>query len=174
MSSNATKRKRRPTARWITDAVAYWETRVDECDLGSDWAEAHERCWRCGYKRKLQRCHIVPFSLGGSETSDNIVALCSQCHAEAPDVCDQNEMWDWIKRTRVSLYDTYWTRRALSDVPVESFHGANIELAKRILRSLLSDHACRHLDPRYGSRFSDSTVAWCIRRAIESSRAVAA
>ena len=28
--------------------IEYWETCQDECELSVDWAEAEERCWRCG------------------------------------------------------------------------------------------------------------------------------
>lgn len=35
--------------------IEYWETCQDECELSVDWAEAEERCWRCGCEtnRKL-------------------------------------------------------------------------------------------------------------------------
>ncbi len=44
------------------DIVNYWSRMQDECGLSVDWSEAHERCWRCGYKAKLQKCHIIPDS----------------------------------------------------------------------------------------------------------------
>lgn len=45
--------------------VDYWVRHVDESDLIVDFYEAEELCWRCGCKRPLERCHIVPYSLGG-------------------------------------------------------------------------------------------------------------
>jgi 5-methylcytosine-specific restriction endonuclease McrA len=72
----------------LKDIVAYWETLQDESGLSVDWAEALERCWRCGYKSALQRCHIVPDALGGSDTPSNFVLLCGRCHREAPNVAD--------------------------------------------------------------------------------------
>ena len=38
-------------------------------------------------KSFLQRCHIVPYSLKGSGTGDNLFLMCPSCHFEAPD-CD--------------------------------------------------------------------------------------
>lgn len=95
--------------------VNYWAVREDECGLGIDWAEAHERCWRCGYKSTLHRCHIVPDSLGGIDDPSNLVLLCGRCHREAPNVADPRFMWIWIRATGVSFYDTYWTIRGMEE-----------------------------------------------------------
>ena len=56
--------KRKPIKTKIPEIVNYWFSRIDESDFSVDAAEAHERCWRCGCKRNLERCHIVPDSLG--------------------------------------------------------------------------------------------------------------
>ena len=63
-------------------------------------------CWACGYYKPnadaghikhpspyscwdnakwLEKCHIVPHMLGGSNDVSNFVLLCSRCHKEAPD-----------------------------------------------------------------------------------------
>ena len=47
--------------------VAYWSSVQDECGLSVDWAEAKDRCWRCGYEKRLQKCHIIPDSIGGKD-----------------------------------------------------------------------------------------------------------
>ena len=60
--------KRMSIKTTIKQAVDYWASRVDECDLSVDWAEADTRCWRCGCEKSLQRCHIIPDSLGGQDT----------------------------------------------------------------------------------------------------------
>lgn len=52
----------------IPEIVDYWAKHTGECGLSVDFAEAHERCWRCGCQRSLERCHIVPASLGGEDT----------------------------------------------------------------------------------------------------------
>lgn len=63
--------------------IDYWIKHQDEGELGVDWAEAHERCWRCGYKSRLERCHIIPSSLGGTDNPCNLILLCHRCHKEA-------------------------------------------------------------------------------------------
>lgn len=95
--------------------IEFWETKIKQEDIGISWQEAKERCWRCGHKGDLQRCHIVPDSLGGKDAPENLVLLCKKCHAEAPNVQDNAIMWDWIKAYHTFFYDTYWTDRQLEE-----------------------------------------------------------
>ena len=151
-------------------AVAYWETRQDESGLGVDWAEALDRCWRCGYSTILQRCHIVPASLGGSEDASNTVALCAQCHDEAPNVTDPGEMWRWIRETAVSLYDTFWS--------VAAFTKARAEFDDNTLAAMDPDVVLGHIKELYnrvsyhfgqgsgGPRITPATRLWVLRSAL--------
>ena len=92
------------------EIVRYWffEQLIDECGLSIDAAEAHERCWRCGYKSNLERCHIVPESLGGKDEPSNLVLLCHRCHLDNPNIADPEIIWDWIRAYGVPCYDTFW------------------------------------------------------------------
>ena len=99
--------KRAQIKTTIRQAVDYWVQYIDECDLSVDWAEADTHCWRCGCEKHLQRCHIIPDSLGGEDKPENIVLLCARCHAEGPNVTDPSVMWDWIKAYKVPFYDTF-------------------------------------------------------------------
>ena len=92
----------------IPEIVDYWARHTDECGLSVDFAEAHERCWRCGCRRRLERCHIVPDSLGGEDTPSNFVILCKRCHLDNPNVADPEVMWDWMRAYSVPFYDTFW------------------------------------------------------------------
>jgi len=96
--------------------VAYWVEH--EIGLAVDWSEAHERCWRCGYKSGLERCHIVPASLGGADRADNLVLLCGRCRREAPSHQDPQYLWRWLRATRTESYDTYWTIRGWEEFEV--------------------------------------------------------
>lgn len=111
----------------------YWFARVDESDLSVDASEAHERCWRCGCKRGLQRCHIIPDSLGGSAEPSNLVLLCSRCHLDNPNVVDPEIMWDWIRAYKVPFYDTFWYAQGMREYEfiykkslIEEFKARNI------------------------------------------------
>lgn len=105
-------------AATVDEIVSYWAETEDECGLGVDWAEAHERCWRCGYKTILEKCHIIPAKLGGGATPNNLVLLCSRCHREAPNHQNPEYMWRWLRSTCVSFYDTYWTIRGWEEFEV--------------------------------------------------------
>ena len=92
--------------------VEYWSKYVYEGDLGTDWDEAENRCWRCGVERKngnLDRCHIIPEQtpFNGKDEPSNFVLLCKRCHKEAPDVPDPNIMFTWIKNTSCNFYDEF-------------------------------------------------------------------
>ncbi|WP_186763171.1 HNH endonuclease [Lentzea tibetensis] len=93
------------------DIVAYWQKKEDESGLAVDWSEAHERCWRCAYKARLEKCHIIPDSLGGTATPDNFVLLCGRCHREAPNHANPRYMWVWLRATCLPFNDMYWTNR---------------------------------------------------------------
>jgi len=95
----------------IKEIVEYWSDNADESGLGVGWAEAHERCWRCGYKKKLEPHPIVPKPLGGEEGPSNFVLLCHRCQKEAPNHTNPDYMWTWLRATSVPLYDTYWLIR---------------------------------------------------------------
>ena len=62
----------------IQSAVEYWSRRIDEDEISTDWREADTHCWRCGCQRNLERCHIVPHTLGGTDEPSNIVLLCKR------------------------------------------------------------------------------------------------
>ena len=44
------------------------------------WRRDHARCSACGSQRKLEFDHIIPVSLGGSNTARNIQLLCETCN----------------------------------------------------------------------------------------------
>ena len=97
------------------EIVAYWSEQIDEMGLAVDWCDAHERCWRCGYKSKLQQCHIIPKAKGGEFISSNLVLLCDRCHKDAPNSTDLRLMWIWIKSTCVPQYGTFLVSRGIQE-----------------------------------------------------------
>lgn len=99
----------------IQEAKNYWQQIVDECDLSVDWSEADTHCWRCGCKKDLERCHIIPDSLEGKDEPSNIVLLCKRCHADGPNVRDSEIMWDWIKAYRTPFYETFWSIQGMKE-----------------------------------------------------------
>ncbi|MFJ4435098.1 HNH endonuclease [Streptomyces sp. NPDC088923] len=65
--------------------------------FGEKWEKAATAKGRWGAAR-LDRAHIVPDSLGGPATADNLLLLCKRCHEDSPDWPDREEMARWIAR----------------------------------------------------------------------------
>jgi hypothetical protein len=97
------------------EIILYWSSRNDQDELAINFSDASERCWRCGYISKLEKCHIVPHSLGGPDLPSNYVLLCHMCHLEGPNVSDPEFFWDWLKAHRAIFNDTYWTTRGIKE-----------------------------------------------------------
>ena len=97
----------------------YHYENTDECGMGADASEWHSHCWRCGHERDTQRCHVIPYALGGEDLPSNYVLLCEDCHQEAPNVNDKDYMMQWIKRTSISTYNVYWDIRDIIDYRVK-------------------------------------------------------
>ncbi|EPM6851191.1 HNH endonuclease [Enterococcus hirae] len=134
--------KRKNIKTTIDEIVSYWVTKVDERDLSIDFSEAHEKCWRCGYEKKLERCHIVPHSLGGKDIPSNYVLLCKRCHIDNPNVSDPEIMWDWLKAYQCDFYDTFWILQGISEY--QKIYGisfeqelANRKIEEKIVFSIL-------------------------------------
>lgn len=113
------------------EIVDYWFSIVDESDLSVDAAEASERCWRCGEEARLERCHIVPASLGGEDSPSNLVLLCRRCHIETLNIADPEIMWDWIRAYATPFYDTFWMIQGIKEYEIIYGKSFNEELEKQ-------------------------------------------
>jgi hypothetical protein len=170
----ATSKKRLRTGwskKEIKEAIDYWSQRVDEGDLGCDWAEADKRCWRCGSISKFQRCHIVPHSLGGPDANPNLIPLCARCHLEQPDVSDPQATWDWIASTRPTFSGTlYYLRDVVPQlVKVCEDSGLDkdqVDRALKVMGQLFPTMATMHFAP-WGTHIKTSTYEHILRAAIE-------
>lgn len=76
-----------------------------------DWGEP--QCWACSYyahsweigslkawdkANGLDRCHVIPYALGGTDDPLNIVLMCAACHRDSPDHKDPQFLFDWMRR----------------------------------------------------------------------------
>lgn len=96
----------------------HWRGLLHEHKLFVDWGEPS--CWACGFhygvkhdiknseasltdihkaweRIPLQRCHIVPRSLGGANTPDNLFLLCRECHDLAPNTSIPSIFLEWVR-----------------------------------------------------------------------------
>jgi hypothetical protein len=42
----------------------------------------HDKCELCGSTRQIEAHHIIPVCVGGPDIEENIIAICSVCHAK--------------------------------------------------------------------------------------------
>lgn len=158
------ERYRRKTKQWVRDAVAYWSSRISECDIGCDWPDADVRCWRCGEMRTCQKCHIVPAMLGGTEDASNIIPLCAECHDEMPNVADAGEVWRWIKDDHCDLYESFWFIRALKASGLSASDLRSFSVSR--LRVAYDRKIGIHFGQLTGrARITTHTRAWALRYA---------
>lgn len=153
-------RRRNKAPQWINDCVDYWSDQICESDIGVDWCDADIRCWRCGYLRACQKCHIVPKSLGGPDSVENIIPLCAQCHDEMPNVADKDAVWAWIRADHGGLYDSMWTMKAIS---IAKANGADIASFSEKRLAAACEKMSLHFGQLHGrARLSVQSLAWVI------------
>jgi 5-methylcytosine-specific restriction endonuclease McrA len=46
------------------------------------WERDRGRCVECGGNFKIQYDHIIPFSMGGASTAENLQILCAECNRQ--------------------------------------------------------------------------------------------
>ncbi len=82
-----------------------------------------DRCWCCralenwwltpdneidqSRNTRIERCHIVPHSLGGKDNPLNFVLLCVDCHRKSPDIKDEFSLFKWMEQEADKRND-YW------------------------------------------------------------------
>ena len=96
----------------------FWKERLPELGFFIDWGEPG--CWASGFhygtrydvKRSdagwceifrcwngipLQRCHIVPRSIGGTDDVANLFLMCRECHDQAPNTAIPDIFFEWAR-----------------------------------------------------------------------------
>lgn len=110
------------------NVIPYTDNREESIEVVYDWGEPC--CWACGksvrgiieyssyeeklkknvsaiwdyskVREKLNKCHIKPHSMGGSEDASNYFLLCEECHVESPDTLNPTNFYRWVYKRRKS------------------------------------------------------------------------
>lgn len=100
------------------EIFSYWSEKFGTAGIWIDWGEPS--CWACGFhygskydikssdatwqqildgweRMPLQRCHIVPRSLGGSDEAANLFLMCRECHDLAPNTAIPEIFFQWVR-----------------------------------------------------------------------------
>src|SRR5439155_6535222 len=101
--------------------------------------------------------------------------LCGQCHAEAPNVADQEFIWTWLRAHAVSFYGTYWHQRGFREY--EFIYGkkpfAELPDEASLLprfRAAIAKYI-KQTSTHWGQgKLNPATVAWLLRQAEQEAR----
>lgn len=177
------ERRRRQKGRIRNeDIVDYWKNSTWFLDLHIALDRAANSCWRCGSDQDIQRCHIIPDSLGGESEASNLVLLCARCHAEGPNLRDKRIMFDWIKSYRTKWKDNFWANAAMDEY--KRIYGKDIQIeVKEILQKekipieldvavselgLLANEVATSATFHFGQTWlNNASLAGCFRIALE-------
>ncbi|MEU5525413.1 HNH endonuclease signature motif containing protein [Micromonospora chersina] len=109
-------------------------------------------------KSRLQRAHLTPHALGGTNHPSNYLMLCKQCHDEAPDWRDPSMMIQWAKtresfmhRLQVDVLAAWKALRPDQPLPTELIESPSFA---GTLRQLLLENAGTH----FGIGLKRSTI----------------
>lgn len=99
------------------DIVKYWVQKEGEelFNIITTDVSPYKYCWRCACKANLQRCHIIPDSLGGEDTPSNFLLLCSLCHNQAPNTLNPQAMFEYVYSIQPIFYNTFWVMSATKE-----------------------------------------------------------
>lgn len=151
----------------------------EPCCFACGWYSEHwdKTTARASWERaKLERAHIVPSSLGGSDELDNLLLLCAPCHEESPDWPDPREMGRWIaarpdrSSQELEMVDVFL--RAVEEVP------EFVELVKAVAPEVGSDEwlhnllraSAKRAGIHGGKGLSPGTQVAILRDAVERAR----
>ncbi len=92
---------------WLEENHEFLITDIPECwgcrrtwsgpwnkEEATTWQELKNMWNAC---KSLVRCHIVPDSLGGDNSPDNLFLMCRACHDEAPDTSFRDVFFKWFE-----------------------------------------------------------------------------
>lgn len=80
----------------------YWQ------ELKPDYKLSSTHCWRCGIKKRLDRCHIQANAIDGIDHPKNFVLLCKHCHIDSPNVENPEFIWEWLDHYRNRSESDLW------------------------------------------------------------------
>jgi 5-methylcytosine-specific restriction endonuclease McrA len=170
-SRHRIRTKKAEIARYWLGTSTGLERLPDNCAIGG---ELEPCCFACGFDAvrhdvsaegwdgwetaALDRCHLVPRTLGGDESPSNLVLLCRRCHRDAPNVGHPTYMLRWIAE-REPHFAHRWTfiesvyERADLRGTINTFSTAELNESDRLLRDLLRNWTGSH-----GGYVTDATL----------------
>jgi hypothetical protein len=167
-----------PAPAWIRDCWQAHQSKIINELCAVEWTDnmdEWDRCWCCGASegKRLQRCHIVAKSIGGSDNSSNIVPLCRHCHDLMPDTPDAEFFWSWLQKQQNPLsglgIGRYWpviesavTALGKKDLASVNANSLKEDQIKSEMASLLNQTAIHWSQSGKGPTIKLSTIEWAV------------
>jgi 5-methylcytosine-specific restriction endonuclease McrA len=122
--ANKARKRTAPSAKkileyWRSDSASWYLDNMSKSagikfDFHLKVNPIHQQCFACnrvfinhkwGERNILERSHIVPHALGGSDSPVNFVLLCKHCHLENPNVDNEITYLRWLQshKSRVEI-----------------------------------------------------------------------
>ena len=109
--------ERRTSAPNRRSIEKFWEEPLQLLEKFDSASEMREgACWACGMiwgdSSTLERCHILPWQLGGSFDPSNFHLLCKKCHRDSEDLYGR-EYWTWFMYSEPGVITPWHASRVL-------------------------------------------------------------
>jgi hypothetical protein len=154
--------------------VDHWKDRLPGLGITIDWRQPG--CWACGFhygtryviKRSdaswheilrcwdnipLQRCHIVPRSLGGTNDVANLFLMCRECHDLAPNTSILEIFFEWA---HAQDWDARESVRILAALESFGVHSADYRDFNEVI---ISDEFTLWMSTKFGLHRPQSNYA---------------
>lgn len=120
-------------------------------------------CVCCGRESsKLERAHIIPHSLGGSNDVSNYILLCSKCHRESPDIANESALIEWMNEQPTEMESLLrLIQQEMDKYNKETQMTVNEIFIKETFSELFKKAGA------HGGRYSDATKVYIIREALK-------
>lgn len=165
-----TKRKILKTTK--QEIANYWKDRIDAKGVSVAFAQASTHCWRCGVRKRLDRCHIIPHAKGGEDIPSNYILLCKHCHVDNPNLDDSSIIWDWLAAYALHTERPFWYEQGLREfafiygqslASLLEDHKIDPEIFDQSFKEMMKETGFHFGQPRHNA----ATVAGVMKRVID-------
>ena len=142
-----------------------------------------QKVWNDKYvARHLNRCHIVPRTLGGEDVPDNLFLMCKDCHEKSPDTVNSGSFFRWVyDQRKTHTFGAYkpqivfervqeiLSRRGL-DISIEDLANAicDRDLSYESFKKYMSQHIETH-EFRYSeTSMFEGYVDWLVHNYVDA------